>query len=71
MEVIKLKEAQEQVPASEIDKTMVIVDQYNGAVFNNHIRLSKTDPIKYNFDPKVTQYGGTSVRQLVVQTKCI
>ena len=56
--MITRREAQEQVPASEIDKTMVIVDQYNGAVFNNHIRLSKTDPIKYNFDPKVTQYGG-------------
>ena len=58
MEVIKLKEAQEQVPASEIDKTMVIVDQYNGAVFNNHIRLSKTDPIRYNFDPRLLSMGG-------------
>ena len=53
VEVITQKEAQEQVPASEIAKTMLIVDQYKGSVFNNHIGLIKTDPIKYNFDPKI------------------
>ena len=53
VEVITQKEAQEQVPASEIAKTMLIVDQFKGSVFNNHIGLIKTDPIKYNFDPKI------------------
>ena len=52
VQVITGKEAQVEAPASEIAKTMLIVDQYKGSVFNNHIGLIKTDPIKYNFDPK-------------------
>ena len=53
VEVITQKEAQEQVQAREIAKTMLIVDQYKGSVFKDHIGLTKTDRIKYNSDPKI------------------
>ena len=41
-----------KVSAMDIAKTQAIIDEYTGSVFTHHVGLIKTNPVKFEMDPK-------------------
>ena len=41
-----------RVSVMDIAKTHAIIDEYTGSVFTTHVGLIKTNPVKFEIDPK-------------------